>query len=370
MSRFDDIAAMVRQLRSEAQLTELELANAVGLAVDQIRRLEAGDLRDISTAALARVARRFAIPPDDLLLGKRTARSLEIHFKQPALSDFHESDRSAVEESLREARSVAWLNRALGLGSDLRDRFVPVPVGTRPYENGYELAIRVREALSNKDGPMSDLRELLEDRFGIVVKTAPLRTARIHALCVKDTAEGAMAVVLNETHEGFANAAKQRSDLAHELGHVLGDPPAGEVDLVIDAILTDHPPHEQRANAFAAELLIPLAGLRRLFGPPAATLSVDEARERVRRTRAEFSTTLELTVNHLINRGYTDAALRQWLLDHSLPIEPLPARPKYVPLLERRIHQALQAFVISTGRARELLGLSVWDPLPADVLTP
>ncbi|HEX2569889.1 MAG TPA: ImmA/IrrE family metallo-endopeptidase [Polyangia bacterium] len=370
MSRFEDIAVMVRRLRSEARLTEVELANAVGLEADQIRRLEAGDLEGLSTAALARVARRFSLPPDELLSGKTTARPLGIHFKQPALSDFQEKDRSTVEGILREAQHVVWLNRALGLGDDLRQRFAPAPVGGRPYENGYGLATQVRDALSNKEGPLSDLRELLEEHFGILVKSAPLHTTRIQALCVKDAAEGAAAIILNETNEGFANPAKQRSDLAHELGHILGDPPVDEVDLVIDASLTEHPPQEQRANAFAAELLLPLAGLRRLLGPPAAASGVEEARERVRRARAEFSTTLELAVNHLINRGYVDAALREWLIENPLPIEPLPARQPHVPLLERRVHQALRASVISTGHARELLGLSVWDPLPADIVTP
>ncbi|MGK4004474.1 ImmA/IrrE family metallo-endopeptidase [Sorangium sp. So ce1036] len=54
-------------------------------------------------------------------------------------------------------------------------------------------------------------------------------------------------------------------DLAHELGHILFDPPQGEIHLVVDQeddVGKGVRHVEQRARAFAAELLMPAEGLR------------------------------------------------------------------------------------------------------------
>jgi Zn-dependent peptidase ImmA (M78 family) len=129
-------------------------------------------------------------------------------------------------------------------------------------------------------------------------------------------------------------------------------------------------PEEQRANAFAAELLIPLLGLKRLFGPPPtkAEVSYAAAFTRVQRAREEFKTPKEVAVNHLCWRGYIDQTLHDALIGAVYPhIDRAPERYGRRAVLERRVILASRRDLITSMRARELLGLSVWDDLPDEI---
>jgi Zn-dependent peptidase ImmA (M78 family) len=207
---------------------------------------------------------------------------------------------------------------------------------------------------------------VLVDRF---------RATRIQAVTVKQE-PGAAAVILNQANEGFKNPLRRRVDLAHELGHVLFDELHHGIRVAVDLGIelnrsptaSGHPPEEQRANAFAAELLIPLRGLVRLFGAQKLTkgaMSYAEAVDRVQQAREEFKTPAEVAVNHLCWRGYIDPSLRDALLSQKYP-KTGPVRERYMGagVIQRRVLFALRQGHITASRARELLGLSVWDDLP------
>jgi Zn-dependent peptidase ImmA (M78 family) len=130
---------------------------------------------------------------------------------------------------------------------------------------------------------------------------------------------------------------------------------------------------EQRARAFAAELLMPAEGLRRLLGQPQYVMGMAEAMDLVERTRTEFLTPIEIAVNHLVNREYVWSEVREALIEKARRGESSgdrcatgPNEPSAKPdLLEQRVVEALNRDLITQGRARELLGLSAWDDLPA-----
>ena len=86
--------------------------------------------------------------------------------------------------------------------------------------------------------------------------------------------------------------------LAHELAHLLLDDSAeAPIYLHTDLAKTDErplprdvSPAEQRANAFQAEFLMPLAGLRACLGPPAQVVAPSQADALVDRARNTFLT--------------------------------------------------------------------------------
>ena len=96
-----------------------------------------------------------------------------------------------------------------------------------------------------------------------------------HGLSMRDPKSGRCVIAVATT----AHPLRQRSSLAHELGHVLaGDLGASSdgTDIVDDAVTaTDagRTPQEIRADAFARHLLIPLDGVRDRIAPYAGSLN-------------------------------------------------------------------------------------------------
>ncbi len=130
-----------------------------------------------------------------------------------------------------------------------------------PHDQGYALAIQVRERLSNADGKL-DVEALFTD-LGIEVREDDLSDVSVAAATVWSASSGPV-VLLNRTPAHSAAWARRMS-LAHELCHLLVDR-GRAAELMVASTPWAPPEIEQRANAFAAELLLPKSGLLRSIG--------------------------------------------------------------------------------------------------------
>lgn len=368
---------LVRAQRSAAGLGLEEMAGLAHLQMDALQAFEHGTGR-ITAAALDRIAYVLAIDPGALREGRIQRRpTASLFFRQGAFPDFRDDeDRPKVATAFDRALALVEVCALLGRPPSLRAQFQPEVPTPEAAMDGYRLAHRVRAALGNESEPLPDMVALLEDQFDILVRMESLASARIDALSVKVGGMGAAAVILNSASERRRNSATTRVDLAHELAHILFDPADEEINLIVDDD-TDADRRvtlaERRARAFAAELLLPQEGLRRVLGRPRYEMSQPEALAFVERARQELGTPIEIAVNHLVNREYIVHWLRDPLIELARRSERPPgqeapsattARPRDV--LERRALEALTRGLISQGRARELLGLSPWDELPAE----
>lgn len=129
-----------------------------------------------------------------------------------------------------------------------------------PYEVGYQLADKFRSELGLGDAPIPSMRALVEETLGIPVIQAQLNE-RIAGATVESGSR--RAIVLNIGGRN-ADALVRRSTMAHEVCHLVFDPSQRLDDLRVDEYReldqraeerTD--PVEQRANAFAVQLLAP-----------------------------------------------------------------------------------------------------------------
>jgi Zn-dependent peptidase ImmA (M78 family) len=106
--------------------------------------------------------------------------------------------------------------------------------------------------------PLGDLLELIEQATGIDVAVLDVGPDE-HGLTMRDPARGTLFIGVARTR----NPMRQRSTLAHELGHVLFkdwvDSDTGD--------WSDRSPAEIRADAFARHLLVPIDGLREFIRP-------------------------------------------------------------------------------------------------------
>jgi hypothetical protein len=121
-------------------------------------------------------------------------------------------------------------------------------------ETGAHVARQLRASLGLGVDGVQNLEQFAESQLGLDVAVEPLGSS---ASGVVVQAEGGTLVMVNsdEVH------ARQRFTLAHEIGHFLLD----DVDLIVEDD-DDRPELEERADAFAAEFLMPEEGLRRIGG--------------------------------------------------------------------------------------------------------
>lgn len=122
---------------------------------------------------------------------------------------------------------------------------------------GTELASRFRKDHHLGVQPLGDLLEVIEQATGMDVAVLDAGPDE-HGLTMRDPAHGTVFIGVARTR----NPMRQRSTLAHELGHVLFedwvDSNTGDWG--------DRSWEEIRADAFARHLLVPLEGLREFIG--------------------------------------------------------------------------------------------------------
>lgn len=137
----------------------------------------------------------------------------------------------------------------------LRRAVADVGLVGRPHEQGYSLATALRAALRMR--PQAQQRidiEAVVSACGIVVGDIALQTSSLDAVAVFGSRGPVVLVNSNGRHAQGARG--RRATLAHELCHVLVDASGA---LPLAEALGGRVPRsvEQRANAFAAELLAP-----------------------------------------------------------------------------------------------------------------
>jgi Zn-dependent peptidase ImmA (M78 family) len=375
IERIGKIVQLVRE-RQGCSLAELASRSETPLVV--LTALEQGE-RGITTTQLSDVARALSLDPLALLDGREVSRPVpSVFLRHKPLQDFDDQDSEVLDEALEQGRSLVNLRALLGEPelethlSTFERSEAPTDRPEAPAQDGYRLAREFRRRLGDVAGPLGDMRALLEERLGVAVLVRTLQSSHVTVLSVR--AEMYAVVVLNarEFHRA-RHPLLVRVDLAHDLSHVLFDPSAGGLHIVIDAV-TDRKNHaaEQRANAFAAELLLPFEGLTQLMGVPRGVNEPGAAKEMVARARSWFGTSHELTANHLCNLRFIDRNLRPWLeaekssFTGQLPETSLPEKETPSRRVAEYVERAHRAELLTDGEARALLGMERLAPLPWD----
>jgi Zn-dependent peptidase ImmA (M78 family) len=158
-------------------------------------------------------------------------------------------------DRLRSYPSVPEASRKLDA---LRSRLV-VPSSEPSYQQGYSLAEQLRMAWNNPDAYV-DIEAFLAE-IGVKVDTADLSDVTIDGATVWGPEHGPV-IVLNQLGVRQESWAR-RMILAHEFCHLLVDRQAA-AELMVASTPWAPPELERRANAFAAELLLPKAGIQRV----------------------------------------------------------------------------------------------------------
>lgn len=373
------IGDIVRAVRERGGRTLDDLADRSGVSRAVLEALEGGQ-RGITTTQLEDVAVALSLDPTALLGGREVQRGQpSVFLRHAPVQDFdHDRDGAALDDALAQGRGLTNLRLllrepplALQAGV-FQQREAAADRSDAPAQDGYRLARDVRRWLLRPSEPLGDVRALLEERFGVAVVVRSLESSRVTAAGVR--AESSAAVVLGARDlQRARNPLLTRVHLLHELCHVLFDPSQGGLHIVIDWV-TDRKTNaaEQRARAFAAEMLLPLEGLTRMVGPPGDVDAPSAALELVARARSHHGTPHDIAANHLCNLRFVDKRLRAWLEAEStpfagaLPETTLPPSGAASRLVAEHVARAHRECLLTDGEARSTLALEPLARLPWD----
>lgn len=269
----DAVGRTLRDRREQLGLDIRRVASEARLPPEVIEALESGRRRPVRE--YERAARVLGL--DERLISYRSApdgnrgvavRLRDLRDEKPALS-------GSVVATLAQAAWVAMtqirLESALSLPGDRTEIDVDPFYGGHgypAYKVGYDLADKLRTRLGLGDDPISSMRDLVERELHIPVIQTDLGR-RIAGATVESGGRRAIVVNLAGRNQ---SAFVRRSTVAHELCHLLFDPHGWLRDLRVDEYdeleqredqVTD--PVEQRANAFAVQLLAPQAAALRRY---------------------------------------------------------------------------------------------------------
>lgn len=272
----ESVTAVGRALSDRRRQLGLEIrhvASATKLRSDVVEALEASKRRPIQE--YERVARVLGLDERMLSYSAEPAGNQGVAVRMHALRNERPALSGSVVAALTEAAWVAMtqvrLEAALVLPQAERTFQTEPYYGSRThpaYRVGYALADTFRAAFDFHDQPIRSMRELLERRLCIPVVQAELGNSIAGATIA---AGDRRAIVVNLSGRN-RNVFARRSTLAHELCHILFDPRERLRDLRVDEyddldrredLVPD--PVEQRANAFAVQLLAPRTSALRVY---------------------------------------------------------------------------------------------------------
>ncbi|MEO5728671.1 MAG: ImmA/IrrE family metallo-endopeptidase, partial [Byssovorax sp.] len=259
--------------RHQLGLEIRHVASATKLRSEVVEALEASKRRPIQE--YEKVARVLGLDERMLSYSAEPAGNQGVAVRMHALRNERPALSGSVVAALAEAAWVAMTQVRL-------EAALVVPQAERTFQNepyygsrthpayrvGYTLADDFRAAFDLHDQPIASMRDLLERKLCIPVVQAELGNSIAGATIA---AGDRRAIVVNLSGRN-RNVFARRSTLAHELCHILFDPRERLRDLRVDEyddldrredLVPD--PVEQRANAFAVQLLAPQTSALRVY---------------------------------------------------------------------------------------------------------
>ena len=247
----------VRDLIQASGLSQRDFALRIGLDDSKLSK-SLGGTRRFSSLDLARIAEACDVTVDWLITGE-----------EPPLALAARTTGGSAGAAIKAAKRYSTLRSditALGYSQPWRAPSVDFAEGTWAKQ-GERLAAAAAAVITKAGHTIegANLPELVEQVFGADVAAVELGSD-FDGIAV--SSPEVKLVVLATSHV----PARQRFTLAHELGHLLsGDDQEVHLDRDVYDKTQSKDPSEQRANAFAAALLMPAERLAQAVGTTGLT---------------------------------------------------------------------------------------------------
>lgn len=317
------------EARTDAGMTQADLAARTGLERTALVRVEAGE-RKVSATELMSLADALGRPVDWFFTESPAA--VVSRRRDPAVGGFSRVLDLALENA---ARDVAFLSRRRVISASGRTtRKTPAT-----FQDAENLARDTRAEAAVPDGPLRDLQSVCES-LGLFAFSLALGADAGDAASVQVEDHG-VAVINGSTDPG-----RRRFSLAHELGHHL----AG--DAYEPAPRLGGSDAERMINAFAAYLLMPRAAVHAAWDE----FSAHSARRAAIAVAVRFGVSWTAACNQLTNLALIDQRGRELLVADDLRRgELFEFGERYVPELDPpSVPRGYASAVISAFRQQRL----------------
>lgn len=250
----------LQEARKARGLTQQDVAEALSVARTTVTAMEKGERR-VQPDDIIRMAGLYGRSVNDLVGAREPITDFAVQFRT-ALKG---ADSVEVERDLAKAvndfqvlcEDYLYLENL----SDARQRqsYIPsYPVsGASAEAAAEEIAWAEHNRLGLGDGPIHNLRELLENEAAIRVFHIDLPSRVAGMFSFTDGLGG--CIVVNAKHP----QERRRWTMAHEYGHFLTSRYSSEISIL--AVRGRMPAEERFADTFARCFLMPATGLRRRF---------------------------------------------------------------------------------------------------------
>ena len=255
----EELAARIQSARNSAGMTQDAVAKHLGLSRSTIAQIESAR-RSVTSLELGALAFLFGRDMREFV-----AESFQEEDTLAAMfrAQVDDDDQNLIMEHLRGCVSIGReftsLEHLLGVDRELSAvATYPLPVPCNRWEaiqHGERVADEERRRLGLGNGPLPDVAELLETqgaRAGLLGLPDD-----VSGLTLNDRSMG-LFVVVNRTHHLY----RRRFSFAHEYAHVALDQARPGI---ISRASDRNELLEIRANAFAANFLMPEAGVRQFL---------------------------------------------------------------------------------------------------------
>lgn len=341
----------LRQLRLARGLTLDALAVAMGgLVTKQALSKYEGGKAQPSLRVLTTLARALKVKTLELY------RAPDVRIEVVAFrkrSQLGKKEQERVENLV--ARMLEDRTRLQGLIAEDRETDIPAnAMPVRTLDAVEERADELRKRWNLGDDPVARMTDVLEDHHVHVAEIdASERFDGLAAVARGD--DGTVRAAAVVSRRGVP-AARQRLNLAHELGHLVLKTGKG-VD------------EEKAAFRFGAAFLAPASTLRREVGVRRSAIGLDELLLLKRR----YGMSLQALVHRLQDLGViNDAHAQQWWRTINTQgwkkVEPEEAPPEEPQWLRRATLRAFSEGLLTAGEAEALLGEKVEEQAPTSLV--
>ncbi|WP_236793998.1 ImmA/IrrE family metallo-endopeptidase [Amycolatopsis sp. GM8] len=250
------LAARIRGARESAKLTQAEAAVELGVSRPTLIAIEKGT-RSVSPGELVKLAGVYRRDVATLLRPTQPPASIRAKFRTAFTnrSDHGRQLEAAVEELESLADNYLDLLRRSGSTPPGRQPASRVLDYLPPDRAGEDLALEERNRLGLGDGPIQQLREMLEVEVGLRIFFLNLPSKIAGLFIYVAPLGGCVGVNRNHPHE------RRRWTMAHEYAHYLSSRDRSEVTQI--GAGGRAPDTERFAEAFAANFLMPRSGIAR-----------------------------------------------------------------------------------------------------------
>ena len=257
------LAARLQDARTRRGLTQQAAADHLGMARTTIVAMEKGERR-LRPDELIKLAEFYAVPVSDLVRTRPQAEHFTVQFRtllrredepnQELLEAAHEFERLCEDYVELERLCQVPLQRR-----EPAEYHVPPEgeSGIPPEDAAEEIATAERNRLGLGQGPIPDLRDLLENEVGMRVFGMAL-PGKLAAMFAYTEAWGG-CIAVNRAHP----IERRRLSMAHEYAHFLTSRYRAEFTVL--GRYQRLPAPERLANGFAIAFLLPEAGVRARF---------------------------------------------------------------------------------------------------------